>query len=729
MKRLFLKIKESATIYDIVVITLIVGALVATGFNIASHQLLAKSFMEFIDSSVFYGKSIFSTKTIPNDNVSFLEYNPEIIKIVLPIDIEAFWIQFLTFFEMLVNKNHIKYSFNEFGYILNRVSVLILLIAVPLVLLGYVYYNFVLMAPNDYSADHQSKPLKIYLFIKEKILDPAKQFIINTFLCFRYTKFYFIPGVIIILYNANLISFAFTFIGWYLYFVFSIDLVSIYHLFVKFVICISPLLMPGFWVFWIIAAFIIITKLKLKKGYNKLYDMYAKNDDFISDLGIVTGIYGVPGSGKNLLEVAIATQKEVQLREQACNDMMEIRLEFPDFPFRLLEEEVEKIRLNNSCVNKVQVKYHFKKIFETKDEIYGYDLTKNKSIHYDKLKERSLVNELLDYAQLYFIYISSLACSTYSLRYDKGIELTGCFPVMTYDFFHRDFRNDERSERAKIFDLNLIRLLKQVEDNKKNNVNDGRITLFDFGLLTLSEFGKDRGNRYTNQFRKDSDVKPVNDGTASCFGVLRHLTTVRYHQYGFVIWDEQKLSSFSGLEAAMAETNIFINKQSTETKTTLPLWFIEGTLLEWGYSHFVGNVDKYIRTRNDQTLYSYFTKRIAAFFANINRNLNNTFGYRRIGLSLSGVNVNGAQEGRGDHSFYLLNKIVFSDRYQTDCYSGFFDTLKLQADKGINQLSEYSGIVASVDELLQQHGYFAGELITAIQEYIKMNMSKKENGS
>lgn len=137
-------------------------------------------------------------------------------------------------------------------------------------------------------------------------------------------------------------------------------------------------------------------------------------------------------------------------------------------------------------------------------------------------------------------------------------------------------------------------------------------------------------------------------------------------------------------------------------------------------------MDRYIKTRNDQTLYSYFIKRIAGLFANINRYINNTFGYRRVGLSLSGVNVNGAQESRGDRPFYLLNKIIFSDRYQTDCYSGFFDTLKLQANKGINQLQEYSGLVASIEELLQQHGYFAGELITAIQDYIKMNNGKRE---
>ena len=151
--------------------------------------------------------------------------------------------------------------------------------------------------------------------------------------------------------------------------------------------------------------------------------MYLRNDEFVEDLGIITGIYGVPGAGKNLLEVGIATQKERLLRLQAFNLMMEIRSEFPDFPFRYLELDVEELKLSDEVVNKIQVEYYFRKEFEGKTEIYGYDLRENKYEHYDKLKVANIIDELIDYAQLYYIYISSLAASTYSLRYDRGVEL------------------------------------------------------------------------------------------------------------------------------------------------------------------------------------------------------------------------------------------------------------------------------------------------------------------
>ena len=241
----------------------------------------------------------------------------------------------------------------------------------------------------------------------------------------------------------------------------------------------------------------------------------------------------------------------------------------------------------------------------------------------------------------------------------------------------------------------------------------------------MSEFGKDRGNRYSNQSRKDLKVKPSNDGTSNCLGVLRHLTSVRHKQYGFIVWDDQKLSSFSGVEAAMAETNIFISKQNKNMKISLPLWFIEGVLLEWFSSRYNKLYQKYIHMRSDQTLFSYLVSHVSSFFNNLCRNMLNTFGYRKIDLSLSGVNVNGAQEKRGEESFYLFNKIVFSDRYQTDCYKGFFDNLKRQAKKGINQFDSFSGKAATIEELIQTNGYFSSEMAQSIIAYIEQNKEVK----
>ncbi len=713
--------------YHIILFTIMVGLLVLTVFHFSSHQLLGKSAIELKDSNIYYFSNLFSDEPVAKETASVLTYDEEIIKSVLPIDIRVFGYRFLSAFELMVNGAYIKKSWNGFLLWLSKAANVVLLLALPVVIIIVIYYNFVIFKNVEGEAKEQSKPLKAFLWLQEKAWYPVKYFLLNLWYEFRYSKFLFFGYIIIGLYNINLLSFLMTFIAWYLYFVFSIDFLSLWTLLCKFLICISPLLHPFFWPFWGIAVFIIIEALKIRFAYHKLEDFYARNDEFVDDLGIVTGIYGVPGSGKNLLEVGIATQKERLLRLQAFNQMMEIRSEFPDFPFRYLEMEVEDLKVNNIKYNKIQIEYYFKDKFKGLKEIYGYNLEENKNEHYDKLKVANIVEELTDYAQLYYIYISALAASTYSLRYDKGIELTHAFPGLRYNFFHRDFRGDTESENAKIFDLNLIRLNNQLdnENEEKEGVfepnKDKNITLFDFGLLTLSEFGKDRGNRYSNLARKEKKVKPSNDGTANCLGVLRHLTTVRYKQYGFIIWDEQKLSSFSGVEAAMAETNIFISKQKNNQKVTLPLWFFEGIILEWFSSRYNYLYQKYIHLRNDQTLFSYIVSHVSSFFNNLNRNLVNTFGYKKLVLSLSGVNVNGAQEQRGEDSFYLMNKIVFSNRYQTDCYKGFFDNLKRQAKEGINQFDSFSDKVATIQELIKTNGYFATELAQSILGFYLQN--------
>lgn len=713
--------------FRIILFVLMLGALAGTVFHVSSHKLIAKSFIEFIDSVVYYFRSMFSETPIDKETVSVITFDDTVTNSVLPIDIEVFGYRFLATFEMLVNIDYIKNAWSGFLIWLSKAANIILILAVPVIILICVYYNFIIFRAKEGEANERSRPLKVFLKFQDKIYHPIKYFFIRLYLEFRYSNFFFYGFLIIALYNINAFAFALTFIAWYLYFVFSIDFLSIWYLLCKFLICISPLLHPFFWPFWIIGFIVLLEYLKIRSAYRKLDDMYASNDEFVEELGIITGIYGVPGAGKNLLEVGIATQKERLLRLQAFNQLMEIRSEFPDFPFRYLELEIEDLKVNNKVYNKVQVQYYFKDKFKDQTVLYGYDIEANKNEHYDKLKVAPILDELLDYAQLYYIYISSLAASTYALRYDKGIELTHAFPGLRYNFFHRDFRGDKDSEMAKIFDLNLIRLNNQLDNDTTSSDNtfkpkdNKNITLFDFGLLTLSEFGKERGNRYTNQSRKDKKVKPSNDGAANCLGVLRHLTTVRHKQYGYMLWDEQKLSAFSGLEAAMAETNIFIPKQNKNQKSSLPLWFIESVFLEWFSSRYNYLYQKYIHMRNDQTLFSYIVSHISAFFNNLIRNLTNTFGYRKVVLSLSGVNVNGVQEQRGEDSFYLMNKIILSNRYATDCYKGFFDNLKRQAKEGINQFNSFKGIAASIQELYETNGYFASELVDAISMYYEMN--------
>ena len=745
--------KKTYITCQIVLLILLVGLALLTIFNTTSTRLFMKSSKELYDSLVYYFKNIFGVSTsegttVTAADVSFLYFDYSILEGIFPEDLEVFGYRFLATWQLMVNGDYISISWGNFINGLTILLNLLLLFGVPVILLIVVYFIRIFRDVPESEGNQISTPLKIFLLLKTKIIKPIKQFLSNLWITFRSTGYIFWPTIIFVLYNLNMWSLILIIIAWYFYFVFSLDFLSIWYLICKFFICISPLLKIYFWPLWVFLIIFAIVRVKINRGYNKLQEMFFKNEEFISDnFGVVTGIYGPPGTGKTTSAVAFATQIEVMLREKARSQLMEIRAEFPEFPFRYLEEEVEDLKLSRKCVNKVQIDYHFENKFKSLNVIYGYDLKTKKNCHYDGLSVADLKHELRDYAQLYFIYISILAYSTYSVRYDEGIELSHAFPGLKYNFFRRDLRLDEDSEtnqsyHANILDYNLLRLNGQVEAFYNKDAKDltpeekkeldRLVTLFDFGVITISEIAKERGNKDTNRNRNyKSDTNPANDGLANCLGLIRHLTTVRHQQYGFVIWDDQKISALRQVEAAMAETNIFLPKQTNKKKITLPMWFFEGVILEWGLTFNTNLYNKYISYRNDQTLFSYFIFHMYSFFFNLNRKIVNTFGYKKYDLSLSGVNVNGGQESRGESAFYVMDKIVYAgNKFDTAVYSGFFKVLKLQAESGNNESESFKGSTATFQELAKTHGYMFDELGTTMKEYIARNIrTKKERGT
>ena len=59
---------------------------------------------------------------------------------------------------------------------------------------------------------------------------------------------------------------------------------------------------------------------------------------------------------------------------------------------------------------------------------------------------------------------------------------------------------------------------------------------------------------------------------------------------------------------------------------------------------------------------------------------------------------------------YLANKKIFSKRFSTDCFSDFFTKKALRSRIGLNDVSKYSAVKASLAELKSQNSYFINDL-------------------
>ena len=123
--------------------------------------------------------------------------------------------------------------------------------------------------------------------------------------------------LLIWLYNFNFITIFIEAISYYLYFVSSFDLPSLYTQFIKLLMDLSWLLdfFPGF--VWFIFTLIIINIIRRNIGYKNLDHMEMKNRGFINERSISTMVNGTMGKGKTTLLVDMALSKEIMFRNKS----------------------------------------------------------------------------------------------------------------------------------------------------------------------------------------------------------------------------------------------------------------------------------------------------------------------------------------------------------------------------------------------------------------------------
>ena len=63
-----------------------------------------------------------------------------------------------------------------------------------------------------------------------------------------------------------------------------------------------------------------------------------------------------------------------------------------------------------------------------------------------------------------------------------------------------------------------------------------------------------------------------------------------------------------------------------------------------------------------------------------------------------------------ERKYFLQSKKIYSQRYATDCLSGIFEQYAEKNTIGVDDLPEYTSIMATQDELLLQHSFFQMEV-------------------
>ena len=460
--------------------------------------------------------------------------------------------------------------------------------------------------------------------------------------------------------------------------------------------------------FLVLIAVALLNRARNRIALSKLRYMEARNCGFINELPIVSMACGSMGRKKTTMITDMALSQEVMFRQKAFELLRQNDMKFPFFPWISFEMDLRKCIEYGAVYNLATVKEWIKKKRERyerngdeRKRLYGYDIEKYGAYYDDGLRVWNLFDILSVYAQLYFMYLveSSLIVSNYSIREDNMLLDQGNFPMWATDFFPDGTTNG--GYHSHILDFDVLRLGKKV---KENNPNAGS---FEFGVVVISEVGKERGNNLELREvkKKTEETNQKNDLFNGWLKMCRHSATVDNFPFIKVFTDEQRPESWGADAREMADVINIVS--STNQKLALPFYIYEEMITEIIFNRFIGLYYDFRYRRGDNTLLIHLLKSVACWLFQRNKKIYNRYGYSILRIEKERGTLDDKIERK---KYFILNKKIYSKRFSTDCFSDYFNEMARNTKVGLRDYLEYMDERASVEELRLQNSYFMNSL-------------------
>lgn len=663
----------------------------------SSFIRLGYAFKDFGLSVAYYFCVMFDIKHNITPTVNTI---PEVQtpQVILPTDFNGFKDNTAQYFSLLFNGDnfngwlaHISGVMADF----TKILVIILPCLIAIILIIKALYK---RENNKHGRD--TVPLRVFKFISRFTYQPIKRFIVGYIEFIRPHAWIWICWVIVWILNFNLATIVVEFVAYYFYFAVEFDFSTVYTQFVK---LFADLKTPFIYFPWWALLFLIyplFDKFRKRIATMRLRHYEARNCGFINELPIVSLTCGSMGKKKTTAITDMALSQEVMFRQKAFDILQKNDMKFPHFPWILFEKAMQAEIESGRVYNLATVKYWVAEL-EERGELFGYDSERYGLVFDDGLKEDSLYNVLSTYAQAYFIYIitSSLIVSNYSIREDNLLLDSGNFPMWLMDFFPKRFRQDSR--HAHILDFDVLRLGKKVLEE---NPNAGS---FEFGVIGITEIGKERGNNLELQEKKKNsdEANQKNDKFNSWLKMCRHSATVDNFPFIRVFADEQRPESWGADARDLCDiVNI---TASGEMKLAMPFYTIGDMISEWAFNKFIGLYYDFRFRRGDNTLLIHVLKCLTFWLWKRNIKIFNRYGYSVLKIEKE----RGTMDGKiSKKKYYLMSAKIYRKRFATDCFADYFNDMALRTNVGLNDYREYLTECASVDELQAQNSYFVNAL-------------------
>lgn len=687
-----------------------------------------QSFKDFGLSVAFYFTKIFGVENITvtvNDIPDGMDLTD-----LFPFTWDEFRDKAAAYGAALINVDNITAYLSVLFEVFYWFFVVLAVVILPLVAVLFIVFKMFGKSVNN-KYGHDTKPLKAWKKISAVTVFPVKRFFVSMHEFLAENRKYVFLWIFLAALGLNIVTVIVEALAYYFYFAVSFDVGSIYRQVYKLVVDLSVLERVPV-ILWVIVAIVILNAIRKNIGYSRLERLESRNRVFIGDLPIVSMLVAPMGYGKTTQLVDMALSAEIMLRDKALELLLKNDLLFPAFPWIVFEKELERAMTDHVVYNLATCRRYVRSCREqferyNDDEAvrkavdkryikrgealpatlrcFGYDFKCNAMTADDGLSVRSLWDVLETYAQLYLIYTveSSMIISNLGIRTDGVLTDLGNFPLWNNDLFRRDSRlMDALSRHSHILDFDMLRLgKKMIERNAKSNA-------FEFGVLIMTEVGKERGNMLeTSEMKKsDEEANQKNDRFNEWMKMIRHSATVDNFPFVSVMMDEQRAMS---LGADARELAYIIEIEETgDLRLAMPFFQLGEILHAVVGRRFAKWYEDFRYRRGDNTLVSHFLKWLAAAESRHYERIYNTFSYKRVSVKMQ----NGSLEGESkERKYYIMPKKIYSKRFSTDAYADFFYEKAIRSEVGIEDLEEYESERATMAELESQHSYFIGNLM------------------
>ena len=208
----------------------------------------------------------------------------------------------------------------------------VLMLALPCIA-AFVFMIRKLYQKGNRKHGRDTVPLKVFKAVTKYAYQPVKRTIVSFREFIREHKAVLGCWLATWALHLNLVTIVTEFIAYYLWFVVSFDIVTVYIQVNKLLIDLQVIIKHFPWWSIAIAALIGFGKMRERTAKRRLRHFEARNCGFINELPIVSMACGSMGKKKTTLITDMALSQEVMFRQKALKILQDNDLKFPHFPW------------------------------------------------------------------------------------------------------------------------------------------------------------------------------------------------------------------------------------------------------------------------------------------------------------------------------------------------------------------------------------------------------------